>query len=44
MMQTDVTKYLVFIVYYNYYEQVYKIVSWNLIFKRKAHFPFFITA
>jgi len=26
-MQTDVTKYLVFIVYYNYYEQVYKIVS-----------------
>lgn len=25
MMQTDVTKYLVFIVYYNYYEKVYKM-------------------
>lgn len=40
MMHTDVTKYLVFIVYYNYYEQVFKIVSWNLIFKRKAVFLF----
>jgi hypothetical protein len=43
-MQTDVTKYLVFIVYCNYYEQAYKNVSWDLIYKKENGFPFFISA